>query len=365
MLLAKSKESNQNTEIDVAIVLKGFRVDFIFIIRSICTAKLMLPLHTFYRFELVYKKGDLYCKQKRINKKVTYVPVEPQPAEDQLLIVHRSYSTLKLDNAYKRKVTWFSAVPSELPSSLTEKAVYEYLGKYPGSSFHGNSKHGTHHYSRCPDGVMQQITQKNKHLKPTSAYAEYVREEEDELLRPQNVKQFKNKKYHEKRKQKISKGNGERMYTKNFADNVQCVENMVHEHKFVQSVVHIKDTVPSVICYTEDQLLDLQRSCLYHNEVLGFDKTYNLGDVHVTVSAYKNVTVRNTETGEHPIMLGPVLLHGSSTYSSYKAYFSYLADKIPSVPPTGSGNQLVIGSDDEKAMKGAIRDAFPGACQVT
>ena len=62
---------------------------------------------------------------------------------------------------------------------------------------------------------------------------------------------------------------------KNFADNIQRVENMVHSHPFVQSVIHNKNTIPSVICYTEEHILDIRQFCVKGNCVLGFDKTFN------------------------------------------------------------------------------------------
>lgn len=310
------------------------------------------------RYEIVYLKDDMYCKQKRIQKQLTYMPLDPQPDSDHLLVVCHNYAALKLNESYKRKITWFSKIPNDLPPFLKEAAVYEYIGTFPGTTFHGNTKHAAYHYTRCPAEVMQNISQKSIYMTPKNTYAAMLREDEDEYMRPQNIKQIKNKKYRDKRKRMTDMGHT--MYAKNFADNVQRVENMVHSHPFVQTVIHMKDTIPSVVCYTEDQLLDLHRACLYHGQVLGFDKTFNLGDVHVTVSAYKNVTVRSLTTGEHPIMLGPILLHGSSTYTSYKAFFSHLANRIP----TFGNNELVVGSDDEKAMKKAIRDAFPDAYQV-
>ena len=41
-------------------------------------------------------KNSVYCIGKQINKKHTYLPLEPQPPESQFFkIVHRTYSKLK------------------------------------------------------------------------------------------------------------------------------------------------------------------------------------------------------------------------------------------------------------------------------
>ena len=50
--------------------------------------------------------------------------------------------------------------------------------------------------------------------------------------------------------------------------------------------------------------------------VLGKDKTFNLGDVHVTATAYENITVTHRNTGEYPIIAGPMFLHSNSDFIS-------------------------------------------------
>ena len=40
---------------------------------------------------------------------------------------------------------------------------------------------------------------------------------------------------------------------------------------------------PSVILYIKEKILDIQRFCLKDDHVLTFDKTFNLGSLHVTV----------------------------------------------------------------------------------
>ena len=85
-------------------------------------------------------------------------------------------------------------------------------------------------------------------------------------------------------------------------------------HPFVQSVGTSKGKVSTVILYTDEMIQDIQRCCASSDRgeatVLGIDKTFNLGDVHVTATAYKNITVTRSSTGEHPIFAGPMFLHG-------------------------------------------------------
>ena len=43
----------------------------------------------------VFVKNDQYCLEQQINKKRVYVPLEPQPSPDRVLIIQRYYSSLK------------------------------------------------------------------------------------------------------------------------------------------------------------------------------------------------------------------------------------------------------------------------------
>ena len=44
---------------------------------------------------------------------------------------------------------------------------------------------------------------------------------------------------------------------------------------------------PSVILYIKEKILDIQRFCLKDDHVLTFDKTFNLGSLHVTFGVFK------------------------------------------------------------------------------
>lgn len=90
--------------------------------------------------------------------------------------------------------------------------------------------------------------------------------------------------------------------------------------------------------------------------VLGVDKTYNLGQVHVTVTTFKNLSVTNRKTRDHPIFIGPILIHGNSDYIVYSHFFGH----IKSVIKHNSNNYSlpIIGSDQEKSIIQAVRDTL-------
>lgn len=144
----------------------------------------------------------------------------------------------------------------------------------------------------------------------------------------------------------------------------QHLENRVLNDPFVQRVYNGKDKVPTVILYTDDMLADIKRFCCSGpnaaRTVIGFDKTFNLGQLHVTVGAFKHLAVTRQDTGEHPIFAGPMFIHGNSDYITYAEFFNHLASKIADAPC-----QPVIGSDDEKAMRKAIDTAFPNGSRIS
>lgn len=91
----------------------------------------------------------------------------------------------------------------------------------------------------------------------------------------------------------------------NFADNIQVVENILHSNPFVQQVINFKSKVPSVICYLPDQIQDMKRFyAVPDGAVLGFDKTFNLADIHVTVAVFKHKAVLKYDARDHPIFSG-------------------------------------------------------------
>jgi len=123
---------------------------------------------------------------------------------------------------------------------------------------------------------------------------------------------------------------------------VIAVEELLHTHPFVRLVMQAKDKVPCVVLYTDEQLQDIRRLCCTapHGQttVLGFDKTYNLGDIHVTVSIFKNLSVLRTTTGDHPIFAGPMFLHGNSTTMTHTDISSSIS---PASSKTVHQNQLL------------------------
>ena len=99
-------------------------------------------------------------------------------------------------------------------------------------------------------------------------------------------------------------------------------------------------------------LLNIEKFCCSGMIPLGFDKTYQLGNIFLTDSVFKNLATVNSETAEVPIFLGPFLLHTKS--GDFHPFFSCLAAKLKDV----NCDHLIITSDDEQSLVKAITFNF-------
>ncbi|CAG2187890.1 unnamed protein product [Mytilus edulis] len=145
------------------------------------------------------------------------------------------------------------------------------------------------------------------------------------------------------------------------ADNIQTIENMMQKgHSLIKHVAHSPGKTPCVILYTEEMMKDVVNLCCSGQTLLGFDKTFNICDIHVTPSVFKQLSVTKIETGEPPLFVGPMFLHDCSHFDTYSIFFSHLKTKLADVDTS----ELVIGSDQEGSLVKAIVKSFPEATHV-
>ena len=107
--------------------------------------------------------------------------------------------------------------------------------------------------------------------------------------------------------------------------------------------------LPNIIVYTDEQIRDIKAFCFDRSQgsVLSFVRTFNFGSIYVTASVYKNVVLRSNRTGEAPIFLGPLFIHGHSDTDSYGVFFGHLATRFADTDQS----QLTLGSDEELALR--------------
>ena len=108
----------------------------------------------------------------------------------------------------------------------------------------------------------------------------------------------------------------------NFADHIKEIEKQVTaNHSFIRSVVRQNGRAPAIILYSDEQLNGLKNLCCTGHTVLGIDKTFNLCDMHVIVSFYKQLAVISGTTAEPPLFFGPLYIHDNSDLKVIQHFF--------------------------------------------
>jgi hypothetical protein len=103
----------------------------------------------------------------------------------------------------------------------------------------------------------------------------------------------------------------------------------VKDHPFVQKVEHIKNHILSIILYGEEQMVDFQHILkTVESPRVGIDRTFNLGSFYVTAFVYKNHRVVKTNSNDHSVFLGPVLLHKEASYKVFHDCLSHVNARI-------------------------------------
>jgi hypothetical protein len=300
----------------------------------------------------MYRRNNIFHSLAKIDGEKVFTPMCPQPSPHTILQVHRYYWKLKADDRYTKRVTWIE-MERELPPLL----CVEYLGLYPGLIPHGNSKRKAQAYKRTAGKFMQKIKENVKNQPPRHAYQDLILQAKDSTGRPRNSKQVRNQKYFDNRHREENR----RQPLANVADHMVAIQNMAREgDSLVRKVIISSGNVPTIILYTDEQISDIRRFCCSGpnaaSTVFGVDKTYNLGEMFVTVSCFKHLAVTRINTGGNPLFFGPIMIHARSTFSTYCDYFSEIRIALGRCI-----GQPIIGSDDETAIKNAIASCFPEA----
>ena len=147
---------------------------------------------------------------------------------------------------------------------------------------------------------------------------------------------------------------------KNTADDVQNVMNMIStSHPFLKEIVQTSGKPPNLICYTEHQLKHF--SSAVKTSVIGVDRTFNLGPCYVTTTVFQEKKLQRKGTNTNPIILGPLYLHWDGAFHTYQRFFTHLASVLGTEIESSllSTNDMVIGTDEEKALVKALKSSFP------
>ncbi|KAL3892167.1 hypothetical protein ACJMK2_004401 [Sinanodonta woodiana] len=311
---------------------------------------------------MIVKRQCVYCVERNVNKKRIYEPLQPQPLSNEIIQVHRIYQTLKSSpsgpDQFKRRITWFQKADNLLSDISTNIALAEYIGKFSVRTYHASVKHPLKNvtYIRTKPSVRQRLQHELEQKGVKEVERMVHSETNDDFQQPRGEKQLRNIKHLIARTKHSPSKSG------NIADHIVCVEEMTKTSKFVQTVKHLNGLQhPVVTLYNEQQITDIKRfCCIESGSVLGMDKTYNLGDFHVTPTVFKDLSVKKRSTDDHPIVFGPTFIHTNSSTKAYSAFLHDVADNL-----TDKQLQLLtIGTDEELAFKTAIKRCLPGSTHV-
>jgi hypothetical protein len=93
--------------------------------------------------------------------------------------------------------------------------------------------------------------------------------------------------------------------------------------------------------------------------VFGADPTFKLGRFNVTVTTLQNLKVVDRVNGNHPTMIGRLLLSQTKSFDSYNQFFS----KMISLNK-GTRGILAFGTDGEEELYNAKKRSFPHALHL-
>ncbi|XP_060563165.1 uncharacterized protein LOC132722661 [Ruditapes philippinarum] len=316
------------------------------------TSPIFTFIHKGGKLISIQNRSGIYCIEKQKQKKKVYEPLEPQPSGEELLIIKRLYNTLSASDKgleqFRRKCTWIENIPSSMPELSVDIAIVEYVGTFPGRKPHGKSIVYKKPYIRTKPSVIRELKGQLKTQSVKTVMNGMNKSTKDDFSKQRNATQLRNFKYQQTKlsSNALSK-----------ADNkIINLAEMVKTHDLVYSVKHIKGLQDPVITLCNDQqITDIKRFCGTGRTVLGIDKTYNLGDFHVTPTVYQDLSVIRESNGHHPITFGPIFIHTNSSTKTLSSFFHDIADNLSEDELIN----LVIGSDDDNSFKVAIERCFP------
>ena len=234
--------------------------------------------------------------------------IEPQPQENEIMILKRYYATLQRDKNYKKPISWFEHIPGMNSESYKTVSVAGYLGTFPGEeiSKRGNSRKNNQEYIRTSSKTEENVMAAIKSKKPVR---EIFKEQFKTDHAPRDSKMIENM------KTRLTKSENPGNH-QNVADDIQAILGLTAvENPFVREVVQLAGKPPNLICYTDIQLKHLAKAS--KTSVIGIDRTFNLGPRFVTTTVFQDHHLKRKGKQVSPILLGPVYLHWDETFQTY------------------------------------------------
>lgn len=299
--------------------------------------------------------GEFYYKE-RNGRSYDTVHVE----KDSVFVLHRYYRKSKSFPGLRQMIVRIN--PIDTTKNVDHSCVvYSYSGSGELEQEqvlpHGNAAKRSRPYVRTSKETLSKIDSHLSNGRSTIETYDLTLEEsggpiksKSQSEQPRDQKQINNRKNLAKRKEKEKSGE------KNDNDYLHVLLQSLHEIDIVHTITVKKKSFLFTLM-TKEMVNDIKKFCCSDNaSVLGLDTTFNLCDMWVTDTCYRNQRLINPENDQHPIFPGPALFH----FTKDEQTFSRLALEMVDAEP-GLANIKKIGVDMEEAIAKGFRRVISNA----
>ncbi|XP_062571088.1 uncharacterized protein LOC134233111 [Saccostrea cucullata] len=217
---------------------------------------------------------------------------------------------------------------------------------------HGNSKK-ENPFIRTKPSAIAEMKNKSVYMQPKKVVADLFNEEGVSLnfKSPSDIPRDRPQIYNINRSNPRKYQTGGKCIT-----NFDAIIKMSVEGNFARSFEMKENGHARCFLATDQQLLDVKKFCCNSDSILGIDPTFDLGGFYLTCTTYRHPMFVIRDSGRHPLLLGPCMMHLKRETSDYeyfgKTLSGYIKDDVVNV----------WGSDGEKALINGLQksNAFQG-----
>ena len=227
---------------------------------------------------------------------------------------------------------------------------------------HGNSKKEFHlkrPYIRTEPSVLREQEALLRQKKSPSEVYDIVNNNSGGPMRsssmskePRNLKQVQNR----KAKSNFEKDNCA-MTTGQAKDDPlsNLIKSQVDPTSMLKTLT-ITGSCYIAFAYTKKQIQDIEQFCCLDVDcsILAIDTTFNLCNFWITDTAYRNRRILNPDTGEHPVNLGPFMIHFTKDESTFRRFALELLSQNENLSKISR-----IGVDLESAIFKGFKGLLP------
>lgn len=148
-------------------------------------------------------------------------------------------------------------------------------------------------------------------------------------------------------------------------DEIFDLIEKLKSHQACKSGGILRDVVigstPCAVLASNEQLENIVNICCQSKrfEVLGVDATFELGDIYVTITTFRNLLLINPRTRKPPFQLGPTFIHMERRFEDYYTFFTTLLKHEPRF-----SSLKAYGTDGEEALVKPLQVCFPSSVSL-